>query len=73
MLDFDKVPIETLAEWRDQEVSQALVAKIMRLRTTEIQNAVDSVKTTVPNAPYQSHIGGKLAAIDELLHDIMRK
>lgn len=73
MLDFDKIRGEDLEEWRQGAITSALIAKLMRYRTTESQNAVDSIKTTVPNHPYQQHLGGKLTAIDDILLDIMRK
>jgi hypothetical protein len=71
MTEFRTLPADDREEWRASPVTEAFYAAVMADRTREVINLVDAVKSV--GADRIEHIGGKLAAYDEILALIMRK
>ncbi len=74
MRDFATISVEDREDWQASPVTEALIGLIYADRKREVENLVSTLKDTTADKPARlDHLGGRLAAYDEILQLITRK
>jgi len=68
-MSFFDVERDDREEWLHHPVTTAFVELIMHERAAAVVDLVDQIKSAAGTDPMRlQHVGGRLAAVDELLH-----
>lgn len=71
--DFEKLDKEVLDDWREHPATKAFYAHILNDRAHGVIDLIDSIKAVgSPGYERLQHIGGRIAAVDEILRTMSR-